>query len=535
MRLLLAAALMVVTAAAARAHPACPGPDCGPVAQLSAERQQELQDPFFRLVLAREPEVRRLDRVVELIRGARGSSRIFVVSEEIRDPRLNRSQTRRAVIDFLGTNGEFYLGANVMLSLVFDEAALPAEPELEALAWDERNGVYNYYRSEGPARTWNFRGTSRDADRLTPAQRKDTCLECHTSGAPVMKELLIPWNNWHSAQSEAAYLRPDSFAAEPWPVANELQTLSSAENLMGAIMSAIDRFNDRKFSDLVKRVDGKIVVADAPRVLRPLFATTEINFVSARQSSGMHPVSAPLPANAAPARDINIPNGFFLANSALAGGGVLGNPIGVDAANGFSEIAVIRRQEYKDLIDRFEIKLHTAADARRGDAFFAWFTPEMGFSDAHWIVKLVQEKVVSPGFAAAVLAADLERPIFSDARAKLLDFVPPGFSADPDAAAHPDRLTSEVIARLVAANPPPGTVAGRFLADLQAPDPVQVVRDRVAAYRDRIANDLRSNGAAERERLFGLLIQRRKEVREHPVFGPMFGPLVESDALLPLP
>ena len=98
----------------------------------------------------------------------------------------------------------------------------------------------------------------------------------------------------------------------------------------------------------------------------------------------------------------------------------------------------------------------------------------------------MSEGVISRAFAAAAAAADLETPILSAERAQLAQFLPASFTVTPGEA-HPDALTRSVIAAIDAAAPPTGSVAAQFRETLKAPDPVAVVRDRVKAYKDRIA------------------------------------------------
>jgi len=154
-----------------------------------------------------------------------------------------------------------------------------------------------------------------------------------------------------------------------------------------------------------------------------------------------------------------------------------------------------------------------------------------GFAASHWIDTLLDKKVLSRGFVAAALAADLETPIFSAGRARLLAFVPGSFTVTP-AEPHPDQLTRQVIAGLEAANPPAGSPEAEFLVALKSADPVAAVRARILDYKNRIADRFNnpSTRSAEVQRLFQLLIARRQAMVNHPIFGN----LVESKALLPL-
>jgi hypothetical protein len=433
--------------------------------QLTIEEKARLQDPLFKLVLAPRPDATKLIDIEGLILGTNPPDpmrrRIFVVDEEIKDPR--QPQARRAVIDFLGTNGGIQLDGRIMLSIFFTSAAVPEAPDIEAWAFDEQNGVFNYYKLDRqgqttPALSWKFRASSDRADSLplTASDRAGTCLRCHTSGVPVMKELALPWNNWQSGQSPNDYLTRSGPAADRWPVANDshFSKLVDAYSLESTIETTIRSFAIRKFDKFVQLGDRDLNVQNAKAVLRPLFDTTEINFTSARQLSGLHPLSPGVQTG--PDQPIVPPNGFFLMSGILTS-------LGVADAAGFNSIAVIQPAEYKGLVAGAGLKITRNSGASfPGDANFAWFTPEPGFAATNWIDMLVQRKVLSPAFVAAALALDIEMPIFSERRKTLLDFIPDTFTVTPGDA-HPDRLTRDVIQRLQDANPPSGSAAREFL------------------------------------------------------------------------
>src|SRR5882757_3899083 len=118
--------------------------DGAPVDELAADVKGKLQDPVFRLVLAQHADVVKLAEVERLIQPDPTKRRIFVIDEKIKDPR--QPQSRRAVIDFTGSNEGKELGGNVMLSLFFSSDEFPETLDVEAWGWDEQNGVYNYYK-----------------------------------------------------------------------------------------------------------------------------------------------------------------------------------------------------------------------------------------------------------------------------------------------------------------------------------------------------------------------------------------------------
>jgi hypothetical protein len=491
--------------------------------EMTAAEKEKLQDPLFKLVIFQHPEVIRLADILATIQPDRTKRRMFVVDEEIKSPRTlvssNQNASRRAVIDFPGPNSAtgIALESRLMLSFFFDSSGMPEATDIEAWAFDDQSGNFNFYKLDRQGSnlfTWKFRGSSEKAATLplTAVARAGTCLRCHTSGVPIMKELAFPWINWDSGKSPNPYLHKGSGNA--WPVVNDPQFLEPADAplLESAIRAAILHFNLGKFSQLA-RSDGQggINVQDAKAMVRPLFETTEVNLASASQISGLHPLS-PDPQNG-PEQPIIPPDSFFLQASFL-------EELGIDEATGVGSGATIARQDYKLFVSNEQLKIF--ADGRppaAGDTNFAWFTPELGFAAVNWISMLHNRKILSPAFMAAVLAVDHKTPIFSERRKSLLDFIPESFRVSPGEA-HPDQLTRDVIARIQAQNPPAGSAAAEFLDLLRKPDPVQELRSRVISYRTEVEQ-------ADRSQLFKQLVQRRKDFLTHP----MFQCLKESDAL----
>ena len=413
---------------------------CQPVAcqdnalrKLADADKPKFQDPFFRLVLSQRPNVRKLTEIEALILGTAGATRrIFVVDEEIQSTK--RPASRRSVVDFDGQNNGIQLGSNLFLSFFFSSSEVPESPDLEVLSWDDINGTYNYYKlrdlelpqnnpSDPPVRErlWVAEATSRNVDTLPAAQRSGTCLACHANGVPVMKELLFPWNNWHSVASRIAYLGETGSADQRWPVRTNphFKDLSEAQDFERSIQNGINRALQRRFAQqVVKQGDGKLTVANGRLTLRPLFETTEVNLISAgaSQLSGLHPLTG-TPMNG-PLVPIEIPNSFFLQSEVLG-------PLGISDATRFKTVARLKPADYKALVQNSGVKIRTQAlGAVIGDTNFAWFTPEQAFVDTAWIAKLVNENVASKAFAAAAAGADLEMPIFSGERAKLLNLFP---------------------------------------------------------------------------------------------------------------
>lgn len=545
MRTFLAASLYVGLASAQPAVLFDLPRDGAAIKPIAPATRAQLGDPFFQLVLKDKPGETRLSEIEKLVQPNAANRQIFVVDETIADPALG--QSRRAVLTFTGNNKGIVLSPNVMMSLTFSSSAFPENLTfLEVLGWDDRRGRYNYYKldrqqSETKA-TWKFRGSSVNADTLTLQQRTGTCLACHINGAPVMKELPFPWNNWHSFKFQATYLTASDSAR--WPVSQNPRFggLKGAETLeTDFILPAITNFSTPRINSLLRRKangtptvdsDGLAEVLDGPRLLKPLFETTEFNMISSDQLSGLHPLPA---ISGRPGAPVVIPATFFLNANIIAGQGVARiQGLGISEAQEFSKVAAVSPVEYEALIRDSGVKL---GGQQPGDANFAWFVPEPSHVDNDLIDRLLRRGVITPQFGAAVLLIDLENPMFSASRMSLRKVVPATFKFKPiqsGANAHPDDLSKKVIATLEAAQPAGESAEKRFLDALKNPDAVALLRSQVAAYRSRVSDRLNgsSTRAAELRRLYDLAIARRRAAKTDPVLESLDE---TGDKLFPLP
>ena len=520
--------------------------DTDAVVPLSQELHAQLSDPFFNLVVKDHSDVRDLDQIEDLIQPDPNKRQLFVVSEMIAHP--GRNQGRRAVLSFTGQRpGGEVLDANVMLSVVFNSEAFPERasndprhdlPFIEAWGWDNHRGRYNYYKLDGNPMTWKFRGSSDGADLKSPSDRAGSCMACHINGAPIMKELLRPWNHWQSLDQQLQYL--DRLSANPWPVTSDSRfgSLQGAEKLEVMIIASVRNFTTRRINSALKRNDadgnitvdenGKQTIIEARRLLQQLFETTEYNIISARNETNRHPI--PMQTGGQPAADVPIPDSFFLNANLISGGGVSGFKGLELMVNGFAQSvnAVVTPDEYVELV-----RNTTVADIP-GDAVFAWLVPEPSQIDNQTVDQLMTRGILPAPYVAAVLAIDLENPILSEERGALFRFVPDQFSFEP--LGNPaqrfelDRfrnheLTTATIAALEAASPASGSLEARFLERLKDPDPISRLSEDIAAYRERLRERLDpadpSTRAAELARLYGIAQAQRQAVIQDPVLGAL--------------
>jgi hypothetical protein len=354
---------------------------------LSNDERSQLGDPMFLFVLKDHAEITNVETVMQLIQPDQSKHQIFSVDESIT---IDQGNARRGVVAFTGIREGEELRGNVMLSVITPRTGFPRETTfIEAWGWDNHRERYNYYKldlagsppGEGP--TWKFRGSSENADLLSPAQRKGTCLKCHINGAPVMKELFRPWNNWHSQDFDARYLS-GNFAANPWPLSQDpiyRISLQQAERLELMIVEAVRRFNKGRVNAVLKRndndrnifeVNGFRTVLEGQRLLRPLFRMTEFNLISAvppQGVSGLGPFGNPKGT----VTDIVIPASFFLNFSLIAGAGSAGYlGLEIDDARRFTSLGRIEKDEYSQLVHSHQLRMNGITGR---DAHFAWFVP----------------------------------------------------------------------------------------------------------------------------------------------------------------
>ena len=499
--------------------------DRAPVEPLPRGEFDELGDPFFNLVLQKRPDVTNLTDIENLMQP--DATETYVVDERIVDKRLG--QSRRGILAFRGeTDGEF-LEPNVMMSVAFDSDKFSETPDsLEVWGWDSQRGRYNFYkldRSGTNELSWKFRGSSVGASALTPRERTGTCMACHVNGAPIMKELFFPWNNWHSFASEATYLKAEQ--PDRWPVAESKRLkehLTSAEKLEKLIIPAIRQFNARKINAIARADRSVVEVTDGSELLKPLFQTTEVNFISSDRPSNLHPFS-----DTTSQSEIAIPDSFFLNAELIAGGGFAGyRGLGITESRQFSEVAKVEPAEYDRLVRESAVKL---AGQRPGDAHFAWFVPEASHIDNDEIDQLMGKGIVPREFVASAIAIDLENPILSIDRQRLLDFIPDKFQVKPT-----NTLIPQTIAALKRVNPLSDSPEGRFLTLLESDDPIAVLRDEVNDYLARETQLLNGGDEATRfvelKRLYSMAISRRHDLLRDEVLRN----LNEAQGLLlPLP
>jgi hypothetical protein len=371
----------------------------------SSDVAAELNDPWGAMVLRKGVFPANLDEVLaaidQLNQGGDGLPRqfSFFVSETGLIPVDNASTNLRR--EFRSVISRTNAGNS---SIVF--ISVPAgdrEGLIELMSWDAAKRAFNFYRRP-QKKEWHWRGDTRTAFR--PATLGKGCFRCHVHGAPIMKELRLPWNNWHSQSASippeaipSQELRNSALFKEP-----PAGTKQKAELLERIVRSWVNTTIAARVTELM----GGTTLAGAPDLVRPLFETTSANLASSsRTSDGNTP--------------INLPTNFFL------NADVLGDVLRLNISGSAPEV---KRDIYRTALAKFDFHLGdgSVCDAthfcRKGDTHFAFFVPVPSLGDVVTIQQLIARNVITEHFAISVLMVDYPNPVYSASRRRLLQYVP---------------------------------------------------------------------------------------------------------------
>ena len=433
------------------------------------------------------------------------------------------------VIAFGGTNAAtgIALDGNLFFSAFFNANGATAS-NLEVLSWDATNGTYNYYKFDrrvkndqlSARRVWKLRNISSELDRLPAGQARAGCLACHVNGAPVMKELSFPWNNWDSVRFNARYLKPGQSAPNvEWPIARGLlleNNLRGAEQLEVIVQSTMQRFADRLIEKQVTtNADGTVNVSGIRKLLDSLFMATELNLASSSTISGLD--GGPLTQRAT--TRLPIPDSFFVNIEMMRDINV---PV-VAGSQGVPRIFAADNRaptltEYQTLVSDRGLETRCLHGP---DTVFPWFGPEVAEFDRRMVARLLNKGIIDAGLIASALAVDLRNPMFSMQRASLFRHVPDQLTNLPVGSAA-TQLRASVVTSLRSVLAANRTRAERdFLAILESSDPVSELNQRVSTYRDEIRTALDPDSPATRaqmlEGLFDKLLSNRRRFRQEDV------------------
>jgi hypothetical protein len=349
---------------------------------------QELSDPFARFVLQQGPEgcatgfreiVDRLNEADNEDCGFGGGVHTRVASETVQ---FNPDTPMRAVTTRACNNRAAW---ELSFSVFGARRGAPVPETVEVMAFDPETREFNYY--EAANGRVHFFGSSTDILRGHAGR----CQQCHTGGGLVMKELRSPWVHWE------AFGNPDA----------SRELIDDNSDLLGSRRAGSDMENLTKQGNaawnetrlgLLSEPSNGFTVKD---LLRPLFCGTEFNLDTFGTSSS---------GNVA-----HIPELFF-AHSKLTGTGA-----GLGTHDGERNTVPMDNAVYQSAIEAVG---QTVPQINVADTKFAGVFVEPSLADIDFINKMVDAGILDEDLMLDVLAVDFTRPVFSDARCGLLDFVP---------------------------------------------------------------------------------------------------------------
>lgn len=371
------------------------GPLADPLARLILKRPGECPGSYEELVAKLELEDRS-----RCAGGPRASMLGRVISE--RGQLLGREDRARVVVSRTCARREAY---ELMFAIPEIDTSRPELPTaVEVMAFDDSSDAYNFYSLTGSVEvpTWTFHGNSLDivAPANTDAEAPSpTCGSCHTDGGLIMREISDPWLHWESAVSRTAG------AAEILDRFEVLGGRGNGPELEQVIRAGNAHLGESKISKF--RDEARVDLHDGSlrELLRPLFCATAINTASAGGPDGAG-TSAPVRA---------IPGRFFA--------DPMWQPL---------DDAPVTRENYEANLDAIGSRIDGVVGAR--DTSYGFTFVERSAADVAYVQRLIELRLIDEEFALDVLSIDFTRPVFSDDRCALLDFVPDfaGLDAAPE-------------------------------------------------------------------------------------------------------
>ena len=440
-----------------------------------AEVAAELNDPLALLVLRRNVFPATLDNLLSTLDslngtpGALPTQSVFLVGEGSQIQFSTASANVRRQLRFVITRQG---GSNVDLLISVGAGGAPGG-FLQVIGWDRVKNAFNYYERAGTA-TWVWLGDSDHS--LRDATRGKGCFQCHINGALLMKELKLPWSNWHSqsATVSASILAPDDSLRTNRLFLQALQGGRAAQDLQRFVVEpGVRRWNVARVR---KQIAADGTISDLPLLLRQVFTTTTVNLVSSTTQRSVVTASTGLP----------LPLSFFVNRDALFDVLQLDPGVPLPRVSGAFFLAAESRHQLS-LVDS------NAGFRQPGDTFFPFLVPEPSHEDLAALRQMLEQRIITPKFAACVLMVDFENPVFSPKRERLLRYVPGAGRVQNGASDVPGEFAARV--EQAAAALPSDSAERLFLANWALPDEqwetvfTERLRDYLTLVNGRLGSD----------------------------------------------
>ncbi len=387
---------------------------------------------------------------------------------------------------------------------------------LEVMGWDAQKGLFNYYERvlldpSGPQFAWIWRGDSSHAWR--DETRDHSCFVCHRSGEVNMKELRVPWQNWHS---QSATIKPESIPADSPLRLNPIFAIEPPSSFLRGgdeFERVTNQWIAKSNKTRVDRIEnGELDVLHA---VRPFFETSTAQLISSVEQSS---------ANSN--EPITFPAAMFVDQRGFS-------DIGELFCDGFSEFAKkikMPRDDYREGLTTLGFRLTAGGsfDERPGDTYFAMTTSEVPRVDFDAINQMVLGGLISKRTATNLMLIDLENPVYSPVRSWIFEHLRTTLMVEEDTGL--DQAVTMALAALDVRTTP--QVVRLELTEFSARDALSSTAFETAACK-RLDNFLGSV-ARNFEEGSGLEYIRLVGSRHKALLSSDHASLVESPLLLPV-
>ncbi len=459
--------------------------------RMTSANRAKLDDPFFKLVLAggsgKKCPLTTKDAIARIEEETKASMKSFVVSERGDQPTNGKTGYR-----FIGVPTIDGKSDVVFYSMLGSKAGV-SQDFLEVMALSTTRNAWLYYALEGGK--WTLVG---DGSTVVPGEApKFRCASCHTTGAPLMKELQDSWNNWNSIW----FSMPDPGSQEE-TFKKLFSSKGGAENLEKFFFTSIKAHAKGYVErELAKPSGLKKVLKHAMCELGEPNLVTSHN----KHSTRFGKVSA--------SSFMNFPPSILVSQLLKAGSKQGGYAsvvnMNLPAMNSLS----LNGTSYSKALETIGSKIGGEA----GDTMFGLSFPERGFMDNMVVEELVAKGVLDKDLLTDLLMTDFTVPAYSKVRCDL-------------AATAPDKgATAEEVRAAWAANLKTSTLKGAKELAARLEDKADFAKHETAVETFLKACNARNTSEADAYALdiVKLASQRRKEFLE------IYEPLVESADLLP--
>jgi hypothetical protein len=371
---------------------------------------------------------------------------------------------------------------------------------VEVIAFNKKKGVYAYYDLEGGRWTQQGDGTQVGTDP-SGAAGKVRCFNCHTTGAPLMKELHDGWGNWMSTwdgMSGWSSIKGDELFTRI------IQSREVADGLEPLVIAGTKAYTKTRVDKAVKEKNLKPLARQLmcdvgePTIIGP-------HSKSSKRLGDVSTFSSMLPTS------IIINNLFQTPRTGTGSQKGLDNILNMNLP-ALSSVR-IDSAAYAAAVKKFNQRI----GGQVGDTLFALMSPEKSHADLEMVQELFRRGLLDKDLVADALMTDFTVSTFSEARCALADTLPDNWA------------TADELRTAWAKNLEGSSVRGAagLKARLEA-------KDDFAAH-EKVVNDFltacNARGSADAnlwaEDVVKIVSQRRVE------FAETYEPVVESQWLLP--